>query len=112
MKIGNLFAGIEPPEKGERFESLLTYKNLSVERIVSSEAIIPMEYIQSQDEWVALIQGRARIKVADETVTLNSGDYLFLPAGVPHIVKQVSHGAIWLAVHLHPRQTEPPDGEV
>ena len=27
---------------------------------------------------------------------------VFLPAKTPHIVKQVSAGALWLAVHLHP----------
>lgn len=35
------------------------------------------------------------------SVSLKSGDHLFLPAGTPHTVTQVSDGAIWLAVHLH-----------
>lgn len=30
------------------------------------------------------------------------GDCLFLPAGTPHTVTQVSEGALWLAVHLGP----------
>ena len=35
-------------------------------------------------------------------VALTSGDHLFLPAQTPHTVLQVSDGALWLAVHLHP----------
>jgi cupin 2 domain-containing protein len=83
-------------------QTLLAHKNLVVERIVSSSSITPSEYVQTQDEWVALVQGEAVIEMAGETVALRSGDYLFIPAGTPHTVKRVSGGAIWLAVHLHP----------
>jgi len=42
--------------------------------------------------------------VAGESISLKSGDYLFLPAGVPHTVKHTSKGALWLTVHLHPEE--------
>src|SRR5688572_28765325 len=100
MRIGNLLVDTEAPYKGERFETLLTHKNLVIERIVSSTAVTPMEYVQAQDEWVAMLQGEATLEVAGETVALHSGDYLFLPAGTPHTVRRVSEGAVWLAVHL------------
>ncbi len=102
MRIENLFASATPPSRGERFETLLAHRNLVVERIVSSSSITPSEYVQTQDEWVALVQGEAVVEMAGETVTLRSGDCLFIPAGTPHTVKRVSDGAIWLAVHLHP----------
>jgi cupin 2 domain-containing protein len=102
MRTGNLFADAAPPPAGERFETLLTHKNLVIERIVSSSAITPQEYVQRQDEWFVLLQGDATLKVAGESVELKSGDHLFLPANVPHTVARVSRGAIWLAVHLHP----------
>jgi cupin 2 domain-containing protein len=102
MQTGNLFSEAAPPQKGERFDTILSHKNLVVERIVSSSAITPREYVQLQDEWVLLVQGEAVLKVAGETVSLKSGDYLFLPAGVPHTVERTSEGAMWLAVHLHP----------
>jgi cupin 2 domain-containing protein len=89
---------------GERFETLLSHKNLVIERIVSSSDISPQEYVQPQDEWVLLLQGEATLRVAGESVELKSGDYLFLPAGTPHIVEHVSQGAIWLAVHFHPAE--------
>lgn len=99
---GNLFADAAPPAEGERFETLLKHKNLEVERIVSSTAISASEYVQEQDEWVVLVAGSATLEAGGEILELEAGDYLFLPAGVPHTVRRVSQGALWLAVHLHP----------
>jgi cupin 2 domain-containing protein len=104
MRKGNLFADASPPLEGERFETLVRHRNLVVERIVSSEAIRPSEYVQAQDEWVVLLRGEAELRLADELVVLAPGDYLFLPAGTPHTVERVSTGALWLAVHLHPNR--------
>ena len=101
MQIGNLFADAQAPTDGERFEALLTHRNLVVERIASSARIQPTLYVQPQDEWVALLRGEAELDVAGETVTLRAGDYLFLPAGTPHTVRRVAQDSLWLAVHLH-----------
>jgi cupin 2 domain-containing protein len=99
---GNLFDDAAPPPEGERFEALLSHRNLVVERIISSQRITPCEYVQPQDEWVVLLRGEARLNVDGEAIPLRTGDYLFLPAGTPHTVEDVSEGALWLAVHLHP----------
>ena len=101
LQTGNLFLNIEAPPQGERFDDLLRHRNLVVERIVSSSAVEPTEYVQPQDEWVMLVLGEAQLIVADEHVPLKSGDYVFLPAGIPHTVASVSQGAVWLAIHLH-----------
>jgi cupin 2 domain-containing protein len=101
MQLGNLFADAVPPNQGERFATLLQHRNLVVERIISSSAVTPTDYLQPQDEWVVLLQGTATLSVADSRFELRAGDYLFLPAGVAHRVEQVSAGALWLAVHLH-----------
>lgn len=98
----NLFVDSSPPLEGERFETLLRHRNLIVERVISSEAISPSEYVQAQDEWVVLLRGEAELRVAGKSITLAPGDYLFLPAGTSHTVERVSAGALWLAVHLHP----------
>ena len=103
-RTANLFADAAPPPTGERFDTLFSHKNLVVERIVSSATLTPQEYVQRQDEWVLLVQGEALLRVGGESVALKSGDYLFLPAGVPHTVERTSAGAMWLAVHLHPEQ--------
>ena len=107
MRPGHLFSDAAAPAEGERFDTILGHRDLTVERIVSSAAITPHEYIQAHDEWVLLVQGEAVLQVAGESISLKSGDYLFLPAGVPHTVERTSEGAMWLAVHVHPGQ---PDG--
>jgi len=101
MQTGNLFAGFSVPQKGETFETLLSHKNLVIERIISTDELSPQQYRQTQDEWVALLQGTAILEVDGKTVELNTGDYLFLPANTPHTVKQASRGALWLAIHLY-----------
>ena len=104
MRVDNLYTNATPPDHGERFDTILNHRNLLIERIVSSSRITPQAYVQTQDEWVLLVQGEASISVAGESVSLKAGDHLFLPAGVPHTVESTSDGAVWLAVHLHPVQ--------
>ncbi|MBB3118703.1 cupin domain-containing protein [Pseudoduganella violacea] len=104
MKIGNLYLNAEPPDTGEVFEQLLSHRGVVIERILSSSRIVPGEYVQEQDEWVALLRGEASMLVAGENVALTAGDHLFLPARTPHTVLSVSQGALWLAVHIHGEQ--------
>ena len=101
MQTGNLLVDAIAPGEGERFDTLLVHRSLVIERIVSSAAVSPTEYVQTQDEWVVLLQGEATLEVAGEVVDLHAGDYVFLPAETPHTVRRVSQGALWLAVHLH-----------
>jgi cupin 2 domain-containing protein len=99
---GNLYRDAAPPEEGERFDTLLSHRGLVIERIVSTSKIQSQAYVQEQDEWVVLLKGNAVLEVAGQPLTLNDGDYLFLPARTPHTVRKVSDGAMWLAIHLHP----------
>jgi len=100
--LANLFTESEAPAEGERFDTLLSHRNLVVERIVSSSRIESVDYVQEQDEWVLLARGTASMTVAGKVLELVAGDHLFLPAGTPHRVDRTSDGALWLAVHLHP----------
>lgn len=102
MPVANLFHASEPPAQGERFDTLLSHRNLQIERILSSSRIESVDYVQEQDEWVLLARGEARMTVAGEALELTAGDHLFLPAGTPHRVERTSEGALWLAIHLHP----------
>jgi cupin 2 domain-containing protein len=99
--MGNLYEDALPPATGERFDTLLSHRELVIERIVSTAKIVSQEYVQEQDEWVVLLQGQAVLDVAGHETPLRAGDYLFLPSRTPHTVLQVSDGAMWLAVHLH-----------
>lgn len=102
MRTGNLFENADSPATGERFETLLDHRNLVVERILSSAMPDPTEYLQPQDEWVALLRGAATLEVSGARIELKAGDSLFIPALTPHRVLETSPGALWLAVHLHP----------
>ncbi|WP_198314607.1 cupin domain-containing protein [Chitinibacter sp. GC72] len=99
LQVGNLFADALPPLDGERFEPLHQQAGLLIERIISSARIAQQEYIQTQDEWVLLLQGEATLEVAGQNVALHAGDYLLIPAQTPHTVRRVSEGALWLAIH-------------
>ena len=101
MTTGNLYADAQAPLEGERFDELLRHRNLVVERIVSSAAIAPQDYVQEQDEWVLLVSGEADLRVEGVLRTLKPGDYVFLPAGTAHRVERTQAGTLWLAVHLH-----------
>lgn len=101
MHIANLFADQTPPATGERFDTLLSHRQLVIERIVSSADLTPHTCVQSQDEWVVLLQGEATLQVDGQPMALAAGDHVFLPAGTPHSVERASAGALWLAVHLH-----------
>jgi len=101
MHIGNLHHDAIAPATGERFHTLLAHQGLVIERILSSSKIASQTYVQSQDEWVVLLQGEALLDVEGQQVSLRSGDHVFLPSQTPHTVLSVSQGAMWLAVHLH-----------
>jgi cupin 2 domain-containing protein len=70
VNIRNLFENAAPPVTGERFETLLKHKNLVIEWICSSADIPMTQYVQTQDEWVLLIQGTAEIGYSDFSVDL------------------------------------------
>lgn len=101
MQIGNLHHDAIAPATGERFDTLLAHQGLVIERILSSSKIASQTYVQSQDEWVVLLQGEAMLDVEGQLLPLRSGDHVFLPSQTRHTVLSVSQGAMWLAVHLH-----------
>jgi cupin 2 domain-containing protein len=92
----------DAPATGERFERLLTHRNLVVEQILSGPGAGSQASVQDQDEWVLVLAGQAEIEVQSERLTLGPGEWAFLPAGVPHSVLDTAAGTSWLAVHLHP----------
>ena len=101
MRAANLFESAAVPDTGETFETLLHHRNLVIERIISSSQPSQTEYVQAQDEWVALLQGTATLEIDGLARHLRPGDFVFLPAGTPHAVKSTATGTLWLAVHLH-----------
>ncbi len=91
------------PGAEEFFEPLARGKDgLLVERIVSYGQSTPENtwYDQDRDEWVAVLEGRAKLLYEDGSeLTLNKGDHVFIPRRVRHRVAQTSSPCVWLAVH-------------
>ena len=88
----------------EKFEQIVSGKNIQIERIISTgQTTNPREwYDQELDEWVILLQGEAELSYADDTrIKLKAGDYLLIPAHTKHRVEYTSIEpvCIWLAVH-------------
>ena len=96
---------LRAPDGGEFFETLAEGKNCRVERIVSSGQTTPegQWYDQERDEWVVLLQGRARLAWEDGTQTdLSAGEWLTIPAHARHRVVYTSAEpmCVWLALHF------------
>jgi cupin 2 domain-containing protein len=88
----------------EKFEQIVSGKNIQIERIISTGQTTPSGqlYDQEIDEWVILLQGEAELSYADDTrIKLKAGDYLLIPAHTKHRVEYTSiePACIWLAVH-------------
>ena len=102
--MANIFNLPTELPKDELFETLLSGKNILIERIISTGQTTPPEqwYDQERDEWVILLQGEAEIAYSDRTtIKLKAGDYVFIPAHRKHRVEYTSKKppCIWLAIH-------------
>lgn len=88
------------PQDGETFTTLLSHKNIKINRIVSSDDLDETEYIQKEHEWLVLLEGAATLLVDKEEKDLRKGDTLFIPAQTPHRVLHTQNGTVWLTVHI------------
>lgn len=101
---GNIFTLPGQDKSGNETIEILAQGSSLIERIVSYGHTTQENfwYNQENDEWVVLIQGEAILLFEDnETITLTSGDYIFIPAGRKHKVTFTSNTppCIWIAVH-------------
>jgi cupin 2 domain-containing protein len=88
------------PNSGEIFTTLLKYKNIKINRIVSSANIEPIEYMQEEDEWLVLLEGEATLLIDKKEKVLTKGETLFIPAHTPHAVLKTQDGTVWLTIHI------------
>lgn len=109
MSPANLLTGLPSLLPDEDVSEILTRADLRIERIVSTGHASPpgFWYDQPWDEWVMVLAGAARLRLADEAAdrALAPGDHLLLPAGARHRVEWTSpdEPTVWLAVHCPPR---------
>jgi cupin 2 domain-containing protein len=89
--LKNIFTHLPDQTAEEFFETLLKKNNLHLERIVSRGHVTPpgQWYDQVWDEWVLLLQGQATLLYENnrESLTMNAGDYLLIPAHTKHRVE-------------------------
>jgi len=88
------------PKNGETFTTLLEHKNIKINRIISSDNVEETEYIQEEDEWLVVLDGKATLLLKDEKKTLIKGESLFIPSKTPHRVLNTQSGTVWLTVHI------------
>jgi len=99
--LENLFS-LPAPAAGEQFLTLFQNSAVKIVRIVSRSHASPpgFWYDQDEDEWVAVLKGRAVLEFADGGITVMAeGDSLAIPKHVRHRVRETSAEAVWLAVH-------------
>lgn len=104
----NLFADIPAFFAEEIFENILENEHFKLERILSAGQATPRGewYDQQKAEWVLLLKGSAELRFEGEaeTVKLEPGDYLHIPAHKRHRVQWTDEHekTVWLALHYPP----------
>ena len=102
----NLFADLPEPGPEEAVTVLLQRPGLRLERIVSHGQASPpgFWYDQAEGEWVLLVRGRARLRLAGEDAdrTLSPGDHIYLAPHLKHRVTWTAPGepTVWLALFV------------
>lgn len=108
IRSGSLCAAAEGDPRTEEVDTLVRSRGVRIERIVSLGQVSTegFWYDQSEDEWVLVASGFARLRLESEPQarSLAPGDWLFLPAGVRHRVEETSTQppCVWLAVFFEP----------
>ncbi len=102
-QAANLFAPLlRSTAKTEHFSELLARPGLRIERIVSTGQCSPANfwYDQAEGEWVAVLQGEAKLRFEDKVLHLKAGDYVDIPPHCRHRVDWThpDQETVWLAV--------------
>jgi cupin 2 domain-containing protein len=103
--LHNLFDDLPAELPEERLETWLETPGFRLERILSLGHFTPAGewYDQERDEWVALLQGAARLEIEGRAspIELRPCDYVCLPAHWRHRVAWTDPDqvAVWLALH-------------
>ena len=105
--VQNLLSAIAQVSQDESFTPIFERPGVRIERIVSHGHATPVDqpYQQSEDEWVMVVEGAARLWLEGTgEVELARGDHLLIPAGLRHRVTWTtpSEPTVWLAVHIAP----------
>ncbi len=108
--LTNLFAGLPADRLPEELIAAIPAGGaLRIERIVSTGQASPpgFWYDQEEGEWVAVLQGSARLLIEGEPAPrlMRTGDFIDLPPHTRHRVEWTDPQTptVWLAVFYPPR---------
>jgi cupin 2 domain-containing protein len=116
MFFCNLMTALLRKEAEEITENLVVGNGTRVERIVSHGQASPdgFWYDQSEDEFVVVLSGRAKLTVEgrQQDLVLGPGDAVYLPAHCRHRVAWTDPKAptVWLAAFWDPKLAVAPAG--
>ena len=101
----NLLQTLPEDLSEEVIETLVQSRSVCIERIVSNGQASPegFWYDQSEEEWVVLLVGAARLQFeGDEPIAMKPGDAVLIAAHRRHRVEWTMPDAptIWLAIHF------------
>jgi cupin 2 domain-containing protein len=96
---GRLLQATDTPALGEYSVEVAQISGVLIEQILSGALPAPVAFDQPEDEWVVLLNGDAVLEIAGEPVALTTGDWVLLPARLPHRLIETRPGTTWLALH-------------
>ncbi len=102
--IFNFLNDLPQKSEDEIFQTVISNKNIKIERIISYGQTTPEDYWYDQDEeeFVMILEGEAGIEYNDGTLFhLKKGDSLYIKAHQKHRVVYTSAPAVWLAVFIN-----------
>jgi cupin 2 domain-containing protein len=98
----NVLSSLPAKLPDELIETLVQAKHVRIERIVSQGHASPPDfwYDQTENEFVLLVQGAARLQFEESIVELKPGDWIDIPARRKHRVEWTTpdERTVWLAV--------------
>jgi cupin 2 domain-containing protein len=101
-ELHNLLSDLPKDVPQESIAPVLDAANLRIERIVSRGHKSPdgFWYDQDENEWVLLVAGAAKLQFDDETIDMQPGSFVNIPARKRHRVAWTDpeQTTIWLAV--------------
>ncbi|MFN7733697.1 MAG: cupin domain-containing protein [Pirellula sp.] len=104
QELGNLFGDLPRALPRELVDDVISRPQVRIERIVSHGHVSPpgFWYDQTENEWVVVLQGAARMTIDDrrEPLEMRPGDYVLLPAGLKHRIDWTTpdEPTVWLAI--------------
>lgn len=96
------------PDTGEHTHRLAALGGVVVDHILSGRLAGPVDYQPDSDEWVVVLHGRATLEVDDTPMHLGAGDWVLLPARVPHRLVETQPGTSWLTITASSAPTKRP----